>query len=322
VLERLMLTYRPWIAVLLLALVIASKADAIVNTSSGHTLFLASLTDDDINPQAWIKQHGTKSVEVYFNFYLEKLSKIYSLNKMVLSFMMVGACDGKSDRSIQKYVESGHWRGLFVEPVHQNVHDLRRMLANWSHTAGAPHAGSRSLVVRAAALDHCANDTVTLTRPPDSWLRDEKLPHWKSREISRVFNPSSDTTYAHWVTENVRCVTGNDLVGHWSSKYHGCIDCLYLPHQRGGSRPTGSSRGAAPTDVVFLRQTEAAEPALARGLVLDVLKVDTEGSDARVLRGFRLDEISRSRRPLLLFFEAKLLSRAVGDATMDWLRSL
>jgi len=219
--------------VLLVVWLICTFADPIGHSviDESRAQFLSTLTENDLNPQLWAKTHGSKSVEVYFNFYLEKLSKLYDTNNEVLSFMMIGACDGKSDRSILQFVQNRHWKGLFVEPVLQNVHDLRRMFVGEPQFKGTHLASSRSIIVRGAALDHCVNDTVSLARPPDSWLRDDTLPHWKSRELSKVFDPDVDKTYASWVVERVQCVTGVSLLRHWTDRYRDCVNCLHHKKQ-------------------------------------------------------------------------------------------
>lgn len=320
-------------------------------TVDAHDLFHADWTTHDVDSHTWAKDHSSKSVEVRFNFSLEKLSELYLVHNILLNIIIVGACDGRSDKSIEMFVKNSHWKGLFVEPVQQNVRDLRRMFSNRSHSQTPGTLGvrtnARSIVLKAAALDRygCGGkgavingsdpsssgggDTgaddrvprmVTITRPPDTWLVDPSLPHWKSREISRVFNTtpgSLDKTHVGWITESVPCVTGVDLMRYWRKRYYHCgightqqSDCLYMKSRMyRDSIPVSSP--AVPDGV-----------ASAAEVILDVLKIDTEGSDAQVLRGFELDRLDYRHRPLLVFFEVKMLSPSVTQNLIGWLRDL
>ena len=87
-----------------------------------HDLFRASLLTNDL-----LRSHIGVDRGVIFDVYVEKLSNFYELNGIVLNFVSIGSCDGKSDSSVRFYMNNSHWKGLFVESVFQNVQDLRKL---------------------------------------------------------------------------------------------------------------------------------------------------------------------------------------------------
>jgi hypothetical protein len=200
-----------------------------------------------------------------------------------VNFILVGACDGTHDKTIDKlFLPNPHWRGAFVEAISYNVHDLKELFSNNS-------ALDRSHIIHAAATNTCMNKTITVQRP----LFEEKnksIAHWMRRQIGGIAAKNhllpieARKDRRNWATEEVRCVTGGDILYEWAS-------VLYNEKM-----------------------------ALKKKLRPHILKVDAEGHDYEVLLSFLSEDVSDSQLPLLIDFEAKSLGDQY-ERTLELLRS-
>lgn len=173
----------------------------------------ASLTEDDESPEYWLNHINFNPPQI-FDHFIVRLSKTFERYGATLNFVSVGACDGTNDFTIsQRFLKSPHWDAIFVEPMSNNYRDLVQGLKN----ASAFH---RSFALRAAATDVCTKPTITVTRPLWEDMGHHHSPHWLRRQIGRIKDPS-ETVKADWGTEQVRCVTGREIMEVWNQATKG-----------------------------------------------------------------------------------------------------
>lgn len=223
----------------------------------------ASLTDADYSYKTWPKP------SVAFHTYTKRLSDMFLANNANINFVLVGACDGTHDKTIaERFLPNLHWRAAFVEAISFNVRDLTEMLGNHS-------ALDRSHVFHAAATDVCVNSTIAVQRPKLE-EKSASIAHWMRRQIGSIASKNhllpevAQKDRANWAIEQVRCVTGADVLREWTTSLYSAKMA-----QRQRFRP-------------------------------HVLKIDAEGHDYEVLVSF-IEPMNDFQLPLLIDFEAKSL---------------
>lgn len=228
-----------------------------------------SLTEADYNYQIWGNPANV------FHRMSNQLSSVFKLHSASVNFILVGACDGTHDKTIsERFIPNSHWRAAFVEAISINVRDLNFFLANRS-------VADRSFVLHAAATNICYNATIPVQRPrleEKSLETKKEIAHWMRRQIGGIATKNhllpkgAQEDRANWLTEDVRCVTGGDVIREWAT-------VLYN------------------------------EKLAARNILRPhVLKIDAEGHDYEVLMSFVSPDISDAQLPLLIDFEAKSLN--------------
>ncbi|MGG2382891.1 hypothetical protein, partial [Salmonella enterica] len=89
-----------------------------------------------------------------------------------------------------------------------NVRDIITFMAKHN-------AAHRSLIIRAAATNDCENPIIKMERP----LYEEKnasIPHWLRRQIGSILPEHRNHARKEWIIEEVRCVTGKDILHDWA----------------------------------------------------------------------------------------------------------
>lgn len=244
----------------------------------------ASLSAQDLDPTHW---HSTlrHNPAHYFEHYLSRLSQTFEevQGGALLNFVLVGACDGTHDATIQNhFLPSTHWRGVFVEPFEMNHADLVEFMR-------VNGAAERAFVLHAAATRRCAEETIKMKRPTFE-EKNKSLPHWMRRQIGAVvpLDKLDRPATGGWTFEYTKCVNGPQILAEWAS---------FLSKQ--------SSHTGAQT-------VQRVRP--------HVLKVDVEGHDYEVLMGFLDEETPALELPLMISFEAKSIKKNI-DALRAHLES-
>lgn len=140
------------------------------------------LTDIDLNVNNLINITSPFEPQRYFNSYSEKLSDVFHNNNAMLNFVLIGACDGTYDQTIQDlYWPNQHWQGIFVEPILMNFLDLKKNFHERINTL------NRSVFIQAAVTQKCPAANVSLKVPNFEQLYpNETFPHWKRRQIATI----------------------------------------------------------------------------------------------------------------------------------------
>jgi len=233
----------------------------------------ASLTEDDMSPDWWMKNVAPNPPQI-FDHYIQQLSKLFARHGATVNFVSVGACDGTNDHTItNRFFPNKHWQAMFVEPMSNNYRDLVNVLKK-------NEVFSRSFALRAAATVQCTKPTITVMRPLYEDLGNTKAPHWLRRQIGSI-KPGAKTP-KDWKDEEVRCVTGFDVLSLWNKATRG----MQMDDIQTGYRAT---------DITSKRRRRP-----------HILKVDVEGHDYEVLSSFLTTNMT-NELPLLVSFEAKSL---------------
>lgn len=188
----------------------------------------------DWDPTYWRAKRGRTESDI-FNFYLSRMSTAFQNHGANLNFVSVGACDGTADKAIDMFLlpNNSHWHGVFVEPMSNNVRDLHKRLEKFNVT-------DRSTVIRAAATRHCTEDTLRVQRPLYEETKPE-TPHWLRRQIGGVVTKDAPPK-AHWVFEDVQCVTGYDILSLWSTMINTHSDSAHLSEEVASVTVVGKKR--------------------------------------------------------------------------------
>lgn len=240
----------------------------------------ASLVPEiDYNVTQWAMKFRSRAPQDYFEAYNKKLSDIFLKHRAWVNFVLIGACDGTNDRTIRdRYLKTSHWRACFVEPMSNNVEDLRNFLVE-------KKVDNRGFVIRAAATSVCKDPTIVVERP----LYEEKqkatnktIPHWLRRQIGSILPKHRNHARPDWITEEVRCVTPTDIMKDWNEYLNVNGTTLAGKVMRGSKQ---------------------------RRRRIHVLKIDVEGHDFEVLMGFFQDGTPPGELPLMINFEAKSINK-------------
>ena len=150
----------------------------------------------DYDASQWSKTLKTTTASGYFGKYNDRFSKIAKAKGATVYFASIGACDGTQDYTIrEQYLKNPHWDAVFVEPVSNNVVELKSYLESMG-------AKNRSLVIQAAATSTCIKPTLDIERP----LYEEKnkdTPHWLRRQIASIIPKDRTAPRQGWTTEKV-----------------------------------------------------------------------------------------------------------------------
>ena len=235
---------------------------------------------EDMKQNKFQKEIGREwTGDDYFNAYNRRMSLFAEAAHTNLFFMSIGACDGTEDPTINLFVKNPHWEGLFVEPMDLNVRDLRVMLQSRTVL-------NRSIIVQAAATAVCRKPTLTFSRPLFEQIN-KSNEHWLRRQIGGVIEKGSRADWPDWKDETVKCTTGPRLISEWSDRfYYKSI----AKHQKQTDHYRTSSLSR-----------------LKRRIRPHVLRVDVEGHDFEVVKGFLIDNMRMADLPLTILFEAKVV---------------
>jgi hypothetical protein len=146
-----------------------------------------------------------------------------------------------------------------------NIRDLKQLLQNHS-------ISDRSYVIQAAVTDVCAAPTIAVKFPNYEETKGDKVPHWLRRQIGGIVAPTDRVRDPAWKVEQVKCMTGVDVVDEWTK----------------ATRPGNANNNGK----------------MSRKRV-HVLKIDAEGFDYQVLASFLPADIKRVELPVMINFEAK-----------------
>ena len=146
-----------------------------------------------------------------------------------------------------------------------NIRDLQQLLQNHS-------ISDRSYVIQAAVTDVCATPTIAVKFPNYEETKGDKVPHWLRRQIGGIVAPTDRVRDPAWKVEQVKCMTGVDVVDEWTK----------------ATRPGNANNNGK----------------MSRKRV-HVLKIDAEGFDYQVLASFLPADIKRVELPVMINFEAK-----------------
>ena len=230
----------------------------------------------DYNESNWRYKWRSVSPSNYFEGYNKMMSDVLAKHGLPLNFLLIGACDGTSDITIKhRFLKYNHWRAAFVEPMSNNVADLRNLLSNLG-------VANRSHVIHAACTAECQKPTIFVERPLYEGRVDKKnqtLPHWLRRQIGSVLPENRKTPRKDWMIEEVNCVTPDDICNEWTK--------------------------------VVLESNPAANSGRKknRKMRIHVLKIDVEGHDFDVLMGFMKKDAIPSELPIMINFEAKSIAK-------------
>ena len=237
-------------------------------------------TQEDMKQNKFQKEIGREwTGDDYFNAYNRRMSLFAEAAHTTLFFMSIGACDGTEDPTIKLFVKNPHWEGLFVEPMDLNVRDLRVMLQSRAVL-------NRSIIVQAAATAVCKKPTLTFSRPLFEQIN-KSNEHWLRRQIGGVIEKGSRADWPDWKDETVKCTTGPRLISEWSDRYY---YKSIAKHQKQTDHYRTSSLSR-----------------LKRRIRPHVLRVDVEGHDFEVVKGFLIDNMRMADLPLAILFEAKVV---------------
>jgi len=230
----------------------------------------------DYNESNWRYKWRSVSPSNYFEGYNKMMSDVLAKHGLPLNFLLIGACDGTSDITIKhRFLKYNHWRAAFVEPMSNNVADLRNLLSSLG-------VANRSHVIHAACTAECQKPTIFVERPLYEGRVDKKnqtLPHWLRRQIGSVLPENRKTPRKDWMIEEVNCVTPDDICNEWTK--------------------------------VVLESNPAANSGRKknRKMRIHVLKIDVEGHDFDVLMGFMKKDAIPSELPIMINFEAKSIAK-------------
>jgi len=167
------------------------------------------------NHDIWDQIEKKRNVGLFNNQYVTTLSETMKACRDILYFSSFGACDGTSDKTIEMYLKSAHWRGVMVEAFPSNIAALTNILADRG-------ALQRSLVLEAAAMEECDGPTVSL-RSPVAEPDDSSKPHWLRRQSSSVVTQEQAEKNKLfpkvWKLTDVRCMTGLAVMKEFDSRF-------------------------------------------------------------------------------------------------------
>lgn len=172
---------------------------------------MAKYLTDVLKDQDFLPSHWPRVPEQAFEHYSHVLSEVFAKQLTRVNFVLVGACDGTFDSTVDYYLKHGNWRGVFVEPMAYNIADMRSRFEKFAVT-------NRSTILHAAASSVCSKDTIQVTRP----LYEEKTDrpktesnHWLRRQIGGVPPDGETAPKNEWIYEDVKCVTGAHIMFYW-----------------------------------------------------------------------------------------------------------
>ena len=139
--------------------------------------------------------------------------------------------------------------------------------------------------MQAAATAICRKPTLTFSRPLFEQIN-KSNEHWLRRQIGGVIEKGSRADWPDWKDETVKCTTGPRLISEWSDRYY---YKTIAKHQKQTDHYRTSSLSR-----------------LKRRLRPHVLRVDVEGHDFEVVKGFLIDSMRMADLPLTILFEAKV----------------
>lgn len=172
---------------------------------------------------------------VMFEHRVEELSLLSKGRR--LNFLIIGACDGTHDRLIASLLDNetnGHWRAVLVEAVPRTFDSLLNNTKRASHRLG---------YLNVAADGSCDTPTkkISFINVKSSGSLKGSLPHWFTHEIATI-DPNLTEGVSHflqnsqakssrlrlnewggannsvaledleYVTQDVQCITGSDLL--------------------------------------------------------------------------------------------------------------
>lgn len=154
-----------------------------------------------------------------FNSRLKQLSNIFSKDGVNLNLVLVGACDGTHDRTIEAFFEQSHWRAILIEPMSYNFVDLVKNI-------DTKKSRNRCTAVRAVVTNKCDTETINITHP-DWVFRNEYQPHWMLRQtatlnqavILGMESHRKRSGFTHeLLQEEVPCLLGRNIADLWTEK--------------------------------------------------------------------------------------------------------
>ena len=175
----------PW--VIFLVIVHLVGADMLIKSpkdkqKAAVSAWVNQLSPRDYNSTVWSQMYAIKRPQDVFAHYAKILSDTFNEHSAVVNFVLCGACDGTHDKTISElYLPNRHWRGLFIEPIEVNFHDLQLFLIHHN-------VSSRSHAIHAAVTNQCNSPTVVL-RTVNTASKNVNLTrwsHWRSREKGAI----------------------------------------------------------------------------------------------------------------------------------------
>jgi len=230
----------------------------------------------DYNASHWRYKWRSVSPSNYFEGYNKMISEVLAKHGLPLNFLLIGACDGTSDITIKhRFLKYEHWRAAFVEPMSNNVADLRNMLVSLG-------VANRSHVIHAACTAKCSSPTIFVERPLYEGRLDKKnqtLPHWLRRQIGSILPENRKTARKDWMVEEVKCVTPDDICEDWTKNVLESDPAANIGRKKN------------------------------KKMRIHVLKIDVEGHDFDVLMGFMKKDAIPAELPIMINFEAKSIAK-------------
>lgn len=309
-----------WIILFMIVQICAVVADLLKSPKAMQkaavSAWVNKLTPRDYNATVWSQMYAIKRPQDVFAHYAKMLSDTFKEHSAVVNFVLCGACDGTHDKTISElYLPNYHWRGLFIEPIAVNFHDLQLFLIHHN-------VSSRSFAIHAAVTNQCNSPTVVL-RTVNTASKNVNLTrwsHWRSREKGAIVdvNATTGTTsflLLHpsqtpltsllvpgqpilpmendiWKAENSRCIVAPDALDEWTTatslKRMKKIKKVQTKNKGKENRKTKQSS--------IIRRPH-------------VLKIDTEGQDLAIISSLLPNGAHRRNKPILINFEVKVLSK-------------
>ena len=131
--------------------------------------------------EVWDPERFDTNLNLFHSNYVDSLSSFaYSCDRLMY-VASIGACDGTSDKLLDYFYRSKHWRAVLVEANTANVIALNTLLET-------KNVNSNSLIVSGAIMAVCENSTVML-RTPNADPNDPSLPHWLRRQAGSIPTP-------------------------------------------------------------------------------------------------------------------------------------
>ena len=107
---------------------------------------------------------GARGLYPEFSRLVKYLSALTHVENLPLDFVIVGACTGKMDNFIDKFLVMPHWRGVFIEPDEVNYNVMVTEFAKYNISPNS----ERAYVVRSAISNSCVDGHITMFKPNTS----------------------------------------------------------------------------------------------------------------------------------------------------------
>lgn len=201
----------------------------------------------------------------FFVHYGDLLSHVFADNNAIINFVLVGACDGTNDQTI---------RDAYLPNLHWRglfVEPVPKNYLELTKFLDSNKVADRSFALNTAVTDYCetANVTFKVSAVEDN---DPDAPHWVRRQIGSIVQPGQALKTDRWKLEQVKCSTPAEIMSTWST--------YLLNRLKSGAKRKRNQR-------------------------VHVLKIDAEGHDYKVLKGFMDENVPASELPLIISYEAK-----------------